>query len=227
MLGACFFSDSRAARSVTPRVLVLLLLLLLLVSCVAVPTRADDGAVAVQLPASKEECFFEEISSVGVKVFLHYLVTSGGSMDIDATINGPDRSLIWSSQRDPEGRVLFKTRVPGRHHFCFSNRMSTITAKVVAFSISVGDAGQDGNKDRVATQSDPLERSIMRIQQGFREVQEVQRYLRGRERVHRATTEVANTRVVVWSALEIMIIVFMGVGNVWYLKRIFNRRRIV
>ncbi|EAN85542.1 putative cop-coated vesicle membrane protein p24 precursor [Trypanosoma cruzi] len=201
--------------------------LLLLLSCVMTPTRADDGAVSIMVPANKEECFVEDIHGVGVKVFLHYMVTFGGVLDIDAVIYGPDNSHIWDALRETEGRVLFKTRTPGRHRFCFSNKMSTITQKVVAFSITVGDSGMERNNGKPNTGPDPLERSLMRIQQGLREVQEVQRYLRGRERVHRATTEVANTRVVVWSAIEILIIAFMGAGNVWYLKRIFNKRRVV
>ncbi|RNF02730.1 COP-coated vesicle membrane protein p24 precursor [Trypanosoma rangeli] len=202
-------------------------LLLLLLSCAMAPAFADDGAVSILVPANRDECFLEDITGIGVKVFLHYMVTSGGSLDIDATIYGPDNSHIWESVREAEARVLFKTRTPGRHRFCFSNKMSTITNKVVAFSIAVGESGMDTNKDQMAKAVDPLERSIMRIQQGLREVQEVQRYLRGRERIHRATTEVANTRVVIWSAVEVLIIAFMGACNVWYLKRIFNKRRVV
>ncbi|RNE99717.1 COP-coated vesicle membrane protein p24 precursor [Trypanosoma conorhini] len=204
-----------------------LCVLLLLLSCAVTPTRADDGAVSILVTANRDECFVEDIPGVGVKVFLHYMVTSGGSLDIDTTIYGPDDAHIWESVREPEARVLFKTRTPGRHRICFSNKMSTITTKVVAFSIAVGESGRETDNDQTAKAMDPLERSIMRIQQGLREVQEVQRYLRGRERVHRATTEVANTRVVVWSAVEILIIAFMGAGNVWYLKRIFNKRRVV
>ncbi|ORC88270.1 cop-coated vesicle membrane protein p24 precursor [Trypanosoma theileri] len=211
------------------------LLSLLLASLVISPSAADDGGVSVQVSANREECFIEDISAVGVKVFLHYLVVSGGSLDIDVTITGPGNDLIWTSQRDPEGRVLFKTRAIGRHTFCFSNKMSTITEKVVAFSIMVGNGESSGGvgapinsgEQPSAKGKDPLERSIMRIQQGLREVQEVQRYLRGRERVHRATTEVANTRVVLWSTLEIVVIALMGVGNVWYLRRMLNKRRIV
>ncbi|KAH9578684.1 GOLD domain [Trypanosoma melophagium] len=204
------------------------LLLLLSASLALSPAAADDGGVAVQVAANHEECFFEDISTVGVKVFLHYLVVSGGSLDIDVAITGPENDLIWASQRDPEGRVLFKTRTAGRHTFCFSNKMSTITEKVVAFSITVGDGGAGGGAEQHAAGGrDPLERSILRIQQGLREVQEVQRYLRGRERVHRATTEVANSRVVLWSTIEIVMIALMGVGNMWYLRRILNKRRIV
>ncbi|CBH18591.1 cytosolic coat protein, putative [Trypanosoma brucei gambiense DAL972] len=193
--------------------------------------RADDDAISVQVPPKKELCFFEDINKAGVKVFLHYLVTSGGSQDIEATIKNPDNSMIWSSGRDTEGRVLFKSRGSGRHRFCFSNKMSTISAKVVAFSITVGDEGLEGEDGKKGKKSDlgmdPIELAVRNIQHGLREVLEVQQYIRGREHKHRAVTEVANTRVFVWAMAEILIIIAMSLGNVWYLRRIFNKRRVV
>lgn len=202
-------------------------LLLLFGGGVVMPADANGGGISVQLPSHTEECFFEDIYAADVKVFLHFTVTSGGSLDVDATIYGPDKSRIWVAHREAEGRVLFKSRLPGRHRFCFSNKMSTVTTKVVAFFIVVGEWGMDQNKKQVGHEMDSLERSVRRIQQGLREVQEVQRYLKRRERVHRATTEVANSRIFICSTVEIIMIVSLGLGNVWYIKRLFNRRRVV
>ncbi|KAG8339233.1 putative emp24 gp25L p24 family GOLD [Trypanosoma vivax] len=189
--------------------------------------HAGEGTVSVKIPARRELCFFEEVSGPDVKMFLHYSVTSGGALDIDTTIRAHDDSIVWLSQRDKEGRILFKSRAAGRYNFCFSNKMSSVTGKVVTFSIIVDRDEATGTGKVSATEPDPIEHSIMTLRRGLREVQDVQRYLRLRERVHRATSEVANTRVVIWSTIEILAILSMSLGNVWYLRRIFNKRRVV
>nr|CCC96021.1 unnamed protein product [Trypanosoma congolense IL3000] len=203
-------------------------LLLAVLSVLTIRVGADDGAVSIQLPAGKEYCFFEDVKSPDVKLFLHYMVTSGGSLDVEVTIKGPDASDIWSSGREKEGRVLFKSRAPGRYNFCFSNKMSTVTAKMVTLYINVGEEGIEDVSGAVSKKGmDSIERSISNIQHGLREVKELHNYIRVRERVHRATTEVANTRVLVWTLVEIVVIMLMSLGNVWYLRRIFSKRRIV
>jgi protein ERP2 len=180
-------------------------------------------AVAVRIPAHKDECFYEDVSSAATKVYLHYMVTSGGSLDIDASIFGPDQELIWAAEKERENRVLFKSRLPGTHKFCFSNKMSTLTTKVVGFNVQVGDPS-DSSKDHNV---DPMERAIIHVAMGLNDIKNEQLNLRTRERIHRDTAESTNTRVLMWSVAEIALIVFMGVGHVWYLRRLFETRRAV
>ncbi|CAJ1991746.1 ERP2 / cop-coated vesicle membrane protein p24 precursor [Leishmania donovani] len=206
----------------------LLTLVVLLGSCAAVQSaRADDGSLAVQVAAGREVCFYEEAPGAGLKMFLHYMVTMGGSMDIDCTILAPDKTVIWNAERDTENRVLFKSRIPGSYAFCFSNRMSTLTSKVVSFSVMVGNGNAADVMRPKGAESDSLHRSIMRLQQGLREIEELQQALRTREQDHRATTEVANTRVVVFCILESVFIIGMGVGSVLYLRQMFVTKRMV
>ncbi|GET91544.1 cop-coated vesicle membrane protein p24 precursor, putative [Leishmania tarentolae] len=206
----------------------LLTLLVLWGSCAAVHSaRADDGSLSVQIPAGQKVCFHEEAPGVGVKMFLHYMVTMGGSMDIDCSILAPDGTVIWDAERETEHRILFKSRVPGSYAFCFSNRMSTVTTKVVSFSVMVGDGNAADVMRPKGTESDTLYRSIMRLQQGLREIEELQQALRIREQYHRATTEVANTRVVVFCILESVFIIAMGVGSIIYLRQMFVTKRMV
>lgn len=200
------------------------LLLLLSALLVTVGVSADDGDVAVQVDAGKVVCFYEDITVANVKVFLHYLVTSGGAMDIDCKVTAPDDKVIWESEKETENRVLFKSRTAGTHAFCFSNRMSTVSPKVVSLSVTVGSGGTAKNQQ---DSNDSLQRTISRLKKGLGEIEEIQQYLRGREHEHRSTTEVANTRVVLFCLLESIIIVAMGVGSVWYLRKIFITKRMV
>ena len=198
----------------------------LLLLCLAEPTHAGiapNTALAVKIPAHKDECFYEDVKAAGTKVYLHFMVTQGGSLDIDASIYGPDATLIWATEKERESRVLFKAKLPGQHKVCFSNKMSTITTKTVAFTVQAGDVGESSSDRNV----DPMERAIVHIAQGVNEIKNDQQYLRTRERVHRDTAESTNTRVLLWSFAENLLIVAMGFGHLWYLKRLFESRRAV
>lgn len=48
-----------------------------------------------------------------------------------------------------------------------------------------------------------------------------------RDRNHRAINESTNFRVVVWAFFEAMVLVCVTVGQIFYLKRFFEVRRIV
>ena len=54
-----------------------------------------------------------------------------------------------------------------------------------------------------------------------------QEYMEVRDRIHRAVNENTNTRVVMWSMFEAFVLLAMTVGQVYYLKRFFEVRRVV
>lgn len=192
-------------------------------------TAADSGAVSVLVNANKVVCFYENITEPGTKIFLHYLVVSGGALNIDCSIHDTQK-LLWSGVRSEEERVLLKAREAGVHKICFSNKLTTVTPKVVTFSLLVesdSNSGSENNAHTGESKNDPMLRTAMRVQQGLFEIEEIQDFLRLREREHRATIELANTRVLVWSIIEILVIVAMGVVNVLYLRRMFVTKRVV
>ena len=180
-----------------------------------------SSALTVRVTPSKEECFYDSVQAASVKVFLHFAVTSGGDLDIDVTVTGPDNKVIWETEKSREARVLFKSKSAGLHKVCFSNRMSTVTTKTVTFHVQVGDTLA------AETVRDPMERSIMNIYQGLLEVKNEQDYLRARERDLRDTAESTHNYILVWSLIEIGLLIAMGAGHIVYLRKQFSKRRAV
>jgi len=105
--------------------------------------------------------------------------------------------------------------------------MSTLTGKTVQFHISVGDPieAMSKNKNKDRKRPDSIERSIVRLEEGLMEIRDEQQYLRTRERIHRDTAESTNARVMYWSIFESGLLVLMGLGQVFYLKRCFEVTR--
>ena len=54
-----------------------------------------------------------------------------------------------------------------------------------------------------------------------------QEYMEVRDRIHRAVNDNTNSRVVMWSFFEACVLIAMTVGQVYYLKRFFEVRRVV
>ena len=174
-----------------------------------------DTALTIRVP-SKEECFYE--AAPPGRVFLHYVVTSGGDHDIDVTIFQFGK-LVWETERSSESRVLFKT-TGGDIKVCFSNKMSTITTKTVSFHLMYTASADEDNRD-------PIENTIINIHNGLTEISNEQKYLQGREFDHRDTVESTHNHILVWSLIEMALILGAGVGNVVYLRRLFESRRVV
>merc|ERR1711872_625001 len=106
-----------------------------------------------------------------------------------------------------------------------------MTPKTVMFTIDViekdadhkadGDDKKDGNGD------DKLEGMIKQLAAALAGVKHEQDYMEVRERVHRSINENTNSRVVLWSVFEALVLVAMTVGQVFYLKQFFEVRRVV
>lgn len=67
----------------------------------------------------------------------------------------------------------------------------------------------------------------MQLSEGLTAITNEQAYMRMRERVHRNTSESTNSRVVWWSAFEVIVLLAMSLWQIYYLRRFFEVKRIV
>eukprot|EP00796_Vickermania_ingenoplastis_P013223 gene13223-9069_t len=190
------------------------------------PAAASETRLTVQIEPGREECFIEDITEPDSMAYFNFIVALGGSQDIDAYITNPSQHTVWRTEGSSDDRVLFTARTPGPYHFCFSNKMSTVSNKVVSFSVVTRDNPLDIN-GKPKKKVDKVSHAVNRLLGTLNEVESLQSYLRVRERDHRSTVEVANTRVLLWCAIEVAAIIGLGYFNVYLLKRMFTTRRFV
>ena len=66
---------------------------------------------------------------------LSFEVAEGGFLDVDVTLRDPHGNLLYTANQETEGRFRFSASVGGSYHYCFSNKMSTVTPKVLKFKM--------------------------------------------------------------------------------------------
>jgi len=198
---------------------------LLLIASVALIGQSE--AYFIGIDAHAEECFFDKIAS-GTKMSLMFEVAEGGFLDIDVKITGPEGKNIYSGERESNGKYTFAAHMDGVYTYCFSNKMSTMTPKVVMFSMDIGDKPKaDVDKDSDDAHHSKLEDMINELSTALTGVKHEQEYMEVRERIHRAINDNTNSRVVLWSFFEALVLVAMTLGQIYYLKRFFEVRRVV
>jgi len=193
-------------------------------------------ALTLQVEPKMEECFHEDIPA-NSDVELTFTVIRGGLLDIRTKIEGPDgviyEDLIFFNHEAADGKQdhtqAWRVNKASSYKFCFDNKMSRFTAKVVDFEIYYHstDGAIRGDKNEPASHDDvkTIEESVKRMGQSFDHVEKELNYLRNRESRHRETAESTNSRIFWYSLLEAVLLLTVSFSQAFYLKRAFDGRR--
>ncbi|KAG9349194.1 hypothetical protein JZ751_027637, partial [Albula glossodonta] len=176
---------------------------------------AMSSAYFISIDAKAEECFFKRVDS-GIKMGFAFEVTEGGSLDINVNIVGPDGNHIYKGDRESSGMFYVLAHLDGMFKFCFSNKVSPMTPKIIKFTIDIDEdlkyveKRSTCHKTRVAGMIKELSNALKaaKLKQEYAEVQ---------ERRHREINDKTNSRVVLWSFFEALIILAMTLGQIYYL----------
>lgn len=193
-------------------------------------TKAEAYIITIDAGGA-EECFHERVV-VGTKLGFIFEVMEGGFYDIDVEIKDPYNVVLHRDEKASEGKFTIEANQEGPHHFCFSNKKSSQTPKVIIFDIDKTEPYTSGSQNRPSkdgetsnSETQVLENMLNNLVRAALAARHDVRYLSVRDRVHRKISEATNSTVIWWAGLEFILLLTVTLGQVWYLKRFFEIRR--
>merc|ERR1712037_876992 len=119
----------------------------------------------VTVQPRKEECFHEYVKN-NDKINMMYEVAEGGFLDINVKVINAKNQVIYNKERETSGKMLFTADMQGPIRFCFNNKISTVTHKVVMFSIDGKARTRVHGSERANSPSDQREHELARCALG-------------------------------------------------------------
>eukprot|EP00126_Sphaerothecum_destruens_P003965 Sdes_comp17807_c0_seq1m7071 len=194
---------------------------------------ASDQSMTLQVQSGDVFCVYQPLQKSAPYV-IEFQVIAGGALDIDVTVFAPSGLMVIYQLSQSEGVYSRSAEEDGDYKICLGNTMSTVTEKWVFLEINVDrehqfqdyDAlvSQQGHEDRYNTMSSLTQN----IRLNLHDISMNQIFLRYREARHRNTAESTNSRVVIWSFIECIVLVAISILQVHFVKRFFKseKRRI-
>lgn len=177
-----------------------------------------------ELEDNAKQCFFEQMEK-GDTAILEYQVISGGRYDVDCELTDENGLKVYSEKRKQYDSHQWTAPEDGTYQLCFSNEFSTISHKVVYFEFSVGDEKPLIDSMGASTALTQMESSCVSVHESLKSTVAYQTKFRLRESQGRIFAEGLNTKVQVWSIIQLVIMVCVMASQVFIVRSFFATKQ--
>ncbi|KAK8488039.1 hypothetical protein V6N13_062585 [Hibiscus sabdariffa] len=195
-------------------------------------SRAPVGeAVWLNLPKTGTKCVSEEIHS-NVVVLADYVVVSvedGQSAPISVKVTSPYGNNLHNRENVTYGRFAFTTEEAGNYLACFwSDNHTRVTGEIVVnIDWKTGIAAKDWESVARKEKLEGVELELRKLEGAVEAIHENLLYLKSREAEMRSMSETTNARVAWFSIMSLGICILVSALQVWYLKRFFQKKKLI
>ena len=132
-----------------------------------------------------------------------------------------------------ENRYAFTSHADSVFDVCFANVFTSasssksIKPRHVELDIDIGADAKDWNAISASEKLKPVEAELRRIEEVVGEIVREMDYLRWREQRLRDTNESTNERVKGFAVLGMITLIGSGIWQVFYLRRFFQRKKLI
>ncbi|KAI0979186.1 hypothetical protein GJ496_008773 [Pomphorhynchus laevis] len=195
--------------------------------CLLVHESKEEPFV-ITIDAHSEDCYYD-ILNTGDLFALTYEVIDGGFLDVHVSVHSPDGKEIFKQEKENSGQFMFPVHLDGMYKVCFSNKVNSRTPKTIMFTVDNPraqlhhiDTNANFTSDQIKLK-DMIGDLVMRLTA----IKNEQNYVENRQKVHRSLSDSTSRKVVLWAIFESSLMIGMTIGQVYYLMRFFEVRRIV
>ncbi|XP_046975259.1 transmembrane emp24 domain-containing protein 5 [Vanessa cardui] len=200
---------------------------------------AYEKDMTFSVQAGKMECFYQKVTvNEAIDVEYQVIDATHGELDISFQMSDPVGRVIVADYKKPENGHRHKSLLEGDYRFCFDNSFSTFSEKTVFFDLMIENddtSEKDYEDDKEMELGNAAETYMMRVRDISESVSKLkdnvstarrlQELLSAHEARDRNLAEDMCSRVMSWSLGQIMLMMVVGVTQVYFLKSLFEDSR--
>ncbi|KAK8495250.1 hypothetical protein V6N11_000640 [Hibiscus sabdariffa] len=188
-------------------------------------------AIWLNLPKTGTKCVSEEIHS-NVVVLADYVVVSvedGQTTPIAVKVTSPYGNNLHQRWNVTYGRFAFTTEEAGIYVACFwlDDHSRGSGEVVVNIDWKTGIAAKDWESVARKEKLEGVELELKKLEGAVEAIHENLLYLKSREAEMRSMSETTNARVAWFSVMSLGICIVVSGLQVWYLKRFFQKKKLI
>uniref|UniRef100_A0A1I7V830 GOLD domain-containing protein n=1 Tax=Loa loa TaxID=7209 RepID=A0A1I7V830_LOALO len=195
-----------------------------------------EYAYTIEVDAGKHNCFFQTVNNTHHKFMeIDYQVVDGGDLNINFMLLLGTKILLQETKK-VEGSHKLSMTESGDYQLCFDNSFSYQTRKVLFFELFLFD--EDGSFDEtnmleefgpirqeysgLGFEMQKFQKASNNIKNQLNKIEYHQSLLRAYEARDRAIMNANLERVTLWSAVNSIILVIVGLLQVYMIRSLFE-----
>ncbi|CAK4772302.1 unnamed protein product [Aphanomyces euteiches] len=207
---------------------------------VFVLTAAVVAAITTEVHSGLPECYFLDAQKYKEGLSLNYEVVRGMGDELETTLSSPSGITLFH-KTGTSGRFVSPVPEDGAYRVCFTQK--TFVTIRVGFSFHADDPAHDvvSNADatKIGTKLNshlyhnmPLEQAravedmVYELNTNLDTVKDTQSYMKAKSVYHHSIIESTNSRVMMWSCIEAVVLIGLALWQMSYLRRTFEVRRV-
>ncbi|KAG1678293.1 hypothetical protein FOA52_013914 [Chlamydomonas sp. UWO 241] len=178
----------------------------------------------------QRKCVYEEIKKGNIVVgeFSARRKDNDAEQYVDIRVDDPYGSSLYEQTSVAEGTFAFTAVATGEFKVCFTSReLADAINTLLKLDWKIGVAATDWASIAKKEHLDTLTVELRRIEDGIREVYQDMLELQRREQEMRDVSESTNQRVAWYSVYALLACIVSGLWQVWYLRRFFQRKKLL
>jgi len=185
-----------------------------------------------ELYVDQVKCFREELGRDEV-VLGEFEVGPSYNTITSIWVTDPEGNPVWKKEGAQDGTFAFTTETDGEFEVCFLDQakpdlhVPPHTKRDVTFALKTGVDAKDYSALAKKDDLKPIEIEMMKLEDVLEEINTDMKYLRNREDVMRLTNESTNNRVLWLSLTSILVLLSLGLFQIFYLKRYFQQKKLI
>ncbi|XP_035795982.1 transmembrane emp24 domain-containing protein 5-like [Anopheles albimanus] len=211
--------------------------LVAMITQLALLVSALQKELTINVEAGQQDCFYEQ-AKAGQTIDIEYQVIDGGHGDLDISFELAEVTgrTIFADYKKSDNIHRYPVPYDGEFKFCFNNDFSRHNSKTVFFELIIEREGEQEDtawsdvdllegltpEEFYEMKVQDMEDAIKRVRNNLTKARQLQDMLRSHEARDRNIAEENYFKVNVWSFFQILVMIAVGVLQVFMVKSLFD-----